>query len=322
MQKLFYVSHNGKDLGPYTKDDIEKRIQKKELYPSDYVYIEDKDDWVMLQDYLGIQVKKTEARPQPPKQERVVAITPPPVAKQVVHEAKSTPEIKHTKHTSNEIDSRESKQSASVRFSHGEAALSIHNEKVGVVKVSVVDSKKLGLEASKEIEIKFKAGPAAQIHFDAPSDCQVGTSAKMNFRALDKYGNLDMNYEGQIKLEADKKVDGLGAIHFKSGVATHEIKWTKAESVEFKISPLTHNHLDCKKTHKLHFKAAPACRLEMESKSEAQVGEDVVMHVKAVDQWGNLDTNFSETITIQLSGALDQKAEVKMVQGKGSVRVS
>ncbi len=57
MQTLFYVANSGKQLGPFPIEVVIKMIKSSELEPTDYIYLEDKQDWVMMVDVPDIQIQ-------------------------------------------------------------------------------------------------------------------------------------------------------------------------------------------------------------------------------------------------------------------------
>ncbi len=54
MQATFYVSHEGEQLGPFSLEEIAIQVKNSTLLPIDYVFVEDKDDWVLVCEYQPI----------------------------------------------------------------------------------------------------------------------------------------------------------------------------------------------------------------------------------------------------------------------------
>jgi hypothetical protein len=63
----YYVSHNGQDMGPFSVAEIIAKISTTELLPTDYVYDESKEDWILLLEHeviaKAIQAKKPKKAP-------------------------------------------------------------------------------------------------------------------------------------------------------------------------------------------------------------------------------------------------------------------
>jgi hypothetical protein len=49
-QSLFYVSHNGEQMGPWDLDTILSKVRSNEMAMSDYIFDEKSQDWVLLMD--------------------------------------------------------------------------------------------------------------------------------------------------------------------------------------------------------------------------------------------------------------------------------
>lgn len=62
----FYLTQNGKPVGPWSLDDIMKNLKSEKIAWTDYLYDEDKQDWVLLMDHpkLSPQFKQGQADPK------------------------------------------------------------------------------------------------------------------------------------------------------------------------------------------------------------------------------------------------------------------
>lgn len=298
MQTLFYVSHDGEDIGPFSKSQIEQKLKAKEVDEQDYVFVEDKDDWVLVADWL-----KASARP------KVVAqMSPSPT------EVKKTSEPMK-KFEPLQVTQARSAKSEVVRATHGEAQVSMRNDKAGLVSLQIEAP---GLQSPSALEIKFIAGPVSQFVVDGPTEGRAGEVIKLTARALDKFGNITQFDDG-AKIEAHPPVDGLPAMTFRSGVGSAEIKHSKVEAVEFKITGIQGVHTA--KSHRVHFKAGKATRIVVETPKEAQVGQETLIHVKAVDAFGNIDVTFADVVTVKLGGVMSGETQVRLSHGQGSLKL-
>lgn len=282
MQKQFYISHDGEDLGPFSKEQIEQKLRSKELVAHDYVFVEDKDDWVMLSEWL-----KNHEKP-----------------KTVVHAVSTTPVVQPVV-----------VKTEAVRASHGEAQVSMRNDKAGLVSLQVEVK---GLQAPTAIEIKFVAGPVHQFTVEGSSEGRVGESVKLTARAMDKFGNLSQ-FDESAKLDSQPKIESLPTLNFQSGIATFEVKHTKVESVEFKVTGI--QGVNTTKSHRVQFKPGKATRIVVETPKEAQVGQETQIYVKAVDAFGNLDLTFNDVVTVKLGGVMNGETEVRLSQGIGTLKL-
>lgn len=64
----FLVSHQGEQSGPFTLDEIVARVRGKELDLFDYIYDEEKADWVLLMEFaaLASRLKSNKPTARPP----------------------------------------------------------------------------------------------------------------------------------------------------------------------------------------------------------------------------------------------------------------
>jgi hypothetical protein len=63
----FFVSHQEKQLGPYTVDEIVNLVQKEELSPLDYIYDQVRQDWILFMDHpdLGLRLRSVKPKRAP-----------------------------------------------------------------------------------------------------------------------------------------------------------------------------------------------------------------------------------------------------------------
>lgn len=55
LQTLFYISRDGQEVGPLSLEDIHNQLESQKLSETDYIYLEEKEDWVPLGDFLREQ---------------------------------------------------------------------------------------------------------------------------------------------------------------------------------------------------------------------------------------------------------------------------
>lgn len=62
----FLVSHQGEQSGPFTLDDIVSRVRAKELELFDYIFDQEKSDWVLLMEFAPLAAKLKDNKPGRP----------------------------------------------------------------------------------------------------------------------------------------------------------------------------------------------------------------------------------------------------------------
>lgn len=67
MQTVFYVSSNNEQIGPFTVEEIGGKLQGGDLNPTDYMYLESVEDWVLLMEYSALTAFLKPKAPVKPK---------------------------------------------------------------------------------------------------------------------------------------------------------------------------------------------------------------------------------------------------------------
>lgn len=57
MQKLFYLSKNGASMGPFALTDILEKLKSLEISWTDYLFDDDRQDWMMILEYPALTEK-------------------------------------------------------------------------------------------------------------------------------------------------------------------------------------------------------------------------------------------------------------------------
>lgn len=100
MQHMYYVSHDNKEHGPWTLEQIIEHLKTSRIEMTDYVYDEAKQDWVLLMEFAPLSDALKGKKPKaPPKVSRGSTDDEDVTAfgeKTVIAQAKSTPEMSHS----------------------------------------------------------------------------------------------------------------------------------------------------------------------------------------------------------------------------------
>ncbi len=72
----YLVSHEGQETGPLSLDEIVAKVRNKEFELFDYIYSEEKQDWVLLMEHADLASKlKSNKPPRPPQTAEVKEVT-------------------------------------------------------------------------------------------------------------------------------------------------------------------------------------------------------------------------------------------------------
>ena len=63
----YYISHEGQQIGPMDLSEVVQGVRDNKLSLMDYIYDEDKADWILLMEYPAIAQQLKDHKPPPPK---------------------------------------------------------------------------------------------------------------------------------------------------------------------------------------------------------------------------------------------------------------
>ncbi len=64
MQTQYYVYINGQQEGPFSVKEVEHKLKAGEMAPSDFIYVEDKSDWISVVDFGPLTEHAKKASPK------------------------------------------------------------------------------------------------------------------------------------------------------------------------------------------------------------------------------------------------------------------
>jgi hypothetical protein len=84
----YYVSHDGAQYGPWSLDDITGKVKSSELTLLDYIWDDEKKDWIMLMDFSPLHPRFETLKPQtsPAAAPKLTNVAPAKADKSVVDE--------------------------------------------------------------------------------------------------------------------------------------------------------------------------------------------------------------------------------------------
>ncbi len=75
MQDKFFVHRNSQTIGPFSVEEIVGKIHENVISLTDYIYLDDRKDWVALMEFTPIADQTKSKKPAPPKANPVNAAT-------------------------------------------------------------------------------------------------------------------------------------------------------------------------------------------------------------------------------------------------------
>lgn len=319
-QERFIVSHLDQEKGPFTRDEIVAKLKNGELTVIDFVYVEEKSDWITLLEFVPDANLNTSApkvtEPVAQKAElKVEAKSEPKVETKVetkqeqlkVVEApkakapeKTPPQAPEKKQASPESARVETAKPEKVELKGGQAEIDLVHFAAGQMRLKIKGASGETLELPMPVPIEVKAAPAEKISMTGPSEGVAGEECVLSFEATDKYGNRDESFSGSITLTTTGSAQGVGVVKFKAGRAETTIVNKVAERIVLKMTDSEKTGLDVSSQSTILFKAGQAAKLVLVAPQEVVAGQPAKVTVKAVDAFGNLATSFGGEVKLEV----------------------
>jgi hypothetical protein len=338
MSAKFVVSHLDQQLGPYDELTLKTKWQEGEFLPIDYVFDEEKQDWVLISDRFEWAKKPAQVSPPPIKAEQPKKKTiPPPAPKEAIVAAATSPSIhlsqvslsQITVPTLNvpvpvEVETPDAIELTSagvertkieiipepveVRSAPASAATASNGQLKMVNGVAVVD---LSTLTPGQLELKLNnAGQEIKLNLQVRSaePARIDWSVK----PMQPVAGTDCEVtcrandkHGHLCTEfkgafAIKAGDKEYAFEIEKGLGTVKFQQTKAEPCEVRLLNRTDRQLELPNAFKVDWQPGPAVRLVLEGSPELVAGSSAKVEVKAVDQYGNLANTFTGTLNLEV----------------------
>lgn len=327
MQQKFYVSHNDQRLGPFTRAEIQKKLDATELFPTDYVYVEDQQDWVMLADFPTGETIESATAPVPAL---TVATTAPIPA--VDLDSSVPPALPPTN-----VMLQKSSPAPAVPNPAAKTTiptpLPAPAQAPAPVSASVPVSIPLPAPTTTTVPAQKPAPASPKIEFPLASNSASAptSSPSSQFKAqgpapLAAFPPQPTTPIPSISTSKPAMTSSSASspqFQLAGGVA--EIKLTAhqvAEKVLFKIRPSTPG-IESGPPAEVEFKAGPAADFRFEFIEKSPVGEPVTVTIKSFDQFGNWARDFQGRVKLDCSSPqVECPKEVHFKDGVATFNVS
>lgn len=205
MSTRFFVHHKGSHVGPFTLADIEARFQRSDLTQADFVFEQERGDWIPISEFLAIQKPRTRAEVAPPNQAQPPA---PLKAKSSPSAIKRPPPRLPPPPTLSERPPTQANTSLPLQ---------------------------LDLSTKASLEVR----PPKTIHFSFEffGDSRVGDPIEIVVRALNEDNQLEISFDQTLGLECDQPLSGLTALVFQNGEAKIKVTCLNSGRHQFQLVP-------------------------------------------------------------------------------------
>ncbi len=309
-QTLFYVSHDGTELGPLSLEDIRQSLADKKISELDYIYVEEVEDWLVLSEFLKeeedsktpVARPETERRKSSPSESESESesfinllpddITHTDVAENTSHLVSTESGLYSLPQEEETVDTQLFHQH--FNFEAGSAEILLEELRPGKLEILVALE---GDQASHREELKVQGGEPFEIKVEAPSLWKATDEKKIVFQVVDEFGEPCPDFHGSISIHQE----GAGPLQvtLKGARTEHlfECHKTGTHTLKFQNCVPTLRH-----TESLTLEVQPGepTSLKVRSEGPPRAGQPHRVVIQAFDAYGNLATTFDGPLKIEV----------------------
>ncbi|MGZ5279121.1 MAG: hypothetical protein ACXWC9_04220 [Pseudobdellovibrionaceae bacterium] len=301
MQTKFIINHKDRQLGPLTENQITKMLALNQIFPTDYLYDEEKKDWVVLSERFD-SFHPPEAKQVPAKQakqeEQKAQTVEAPAIIEMPAATPPSPAI------AKEVDSTQKKHAGKIHLSGGVGTFSIQQVKAGQVSLKLKSGS--GLDLPLDLSLTIQSAPAASIRFAGPETCRAGEDVTFELTAFDAFENPASDFSGSLEVICSGKEKVSKAAQFEKGLAKVTFNRTLNEQVIFEIKANAKSDLKFPAPTKLMVQPNVPVKLIAEGPTEVQAGENFDLKITALDAFGNVVTDFNGEIDLEVEAQFNK----------------
>lgn len=249
----YVVTHSGKEIGPLTVEEIQRKVKSSELLPIDYVYLPDQEDWILLGNWslLKAHVSQIGNEKKASKKNPFGTEEPPPLSVT---------------------------KGGSSSKSHLQPTEPASSSKLTELAAS---SKTIESTASSKKEISFSTAKESNQNV-----IQVQPRASEPAQSVTQV--IQPRAEDETQPQSSEFSQQTLTIHLKKGSGQIEITAEMAGQFQLALKPNAMSPLPLEKSHTLKVESNDPQRVELKYEEPLRVGEPISFHIQVFDQYDNL----------------------------------
>jgi hypothetical protein len=296
MQTKFIINHNDRQLGPLTESQIVKMLSLNQIFPTDYLYDEEKKDWVIISKRFDSappsdEVKQVASVPANHNEKRMQKVEVPTIVEMPAETPPLPVLVK-------EVEAPQKKHSGKIHLSGGVGTLSMQQIKAGQVSLKLKSGS--GLDLPLDLSLTIQSAPASSIRLAGPETCRAGEEITFELTAFDAFENAASDFNGSFELVCAGKEKVSKVAQFEKGSAKVTFNLTLNEKVTFEVKANVKSDLKFPAPAKLTVQPNIPVKLIAESPKEVQAGEKFDLKITALDAYGNVVTDFNGEIDLEV----------------------
>lgn len=192
------------------------------------------------------------------------------------------------------------KTTQTLKVSGGIGTLSLKQHQAGKLVISLQDCHFPNITIPADSVVSVDPGPAKVITWNPPTQCQAGDEVEIVIAARDTYDNIVIGFKHPMTLRRKGFKEELIPLEFENGQVTIQFKLTTAETLTLDLLEKEPSGVTLPTPSTLTVSPGPAIQLILETPPQALAGESMPITLKAVDQFGNLATDFKGDVNVAL----------------------
>ncbi|HET6224736.1 MAG TPA: hypothetical protein VFF27_00560 [Bacteroidia bacterium] len=209
-----------------------------------------------------------------------------------------------------------------VNIVNGIGTLQLNDTTVETVHLTLVDSQGTGLNVSSNQDVVFGIAPATKFVILNPANSVQGLAVTVTVQAQNNFGTIDTNYQSDVTLVTDGNATGASLVDIVNGVGTIQINDTTPETVNLTLSDTGNTGLNVSSTQDVVFGIAPATKFIMLDPADSIQGVAVTVTVQAQNNFGTIDTNYQNDVTVVANGSATGAGLINIVNGVGTKQIN
>lgn len=323
------VSHLEQQLGPFDESEIRAKWEAGELLPIDYVYVEAKQDWILLSEqfpWATVRPKSTLEVTSPrinltatqlstPTQANIdFPAAPPPISERKAPrrtiETLATSVTATAEPVAPAVTSQMAQpaqvakvEGAQVKLVDGVGEIKLSPLPPGHVEVGLQDASATSLKLQNPLKINVKAAEPVELVWAFPMQQTCGQDIEIMMKALDENGHICEHFDDQFTVKVAAVENRDIPVRIEKGQAVLKFQNTKAETWSISIQYSGARRLRLPEARQFEWQPGPATRLVLDGPQEYLAGHPLKVQVKAVDAFGNLAKTFQGTVILEVKAS-------------------
>lgn len=190
---------------------------------------------------------------------------------------------------------------AKVKLVDGVGEIDLSPVQPGQVELVLQDSSGTMLKLQEPLRIQVKAAEPTEVVWTVASQANVGNDTEIALKAVDATGATCSHYDDAFII----RINGAQDMHvnMRGGVGVAKLNHTKAESWKITLHYTGVRQLRLPEGRTFDWLPGPAVKLILDGPQNLVAGSPLKVHVKAVDQYGNLAKTFQGTVILEVKAS-------------------